>query len=297
MQATSGHRIARKKLGEAFHSAGWWLEPEPPPSFLTSYKRYRRSYTEALALSGREWGTLWPWETKMGVRSLAESLGLRTPQLLQGPVAIEDLDWEALPATFVVKPDRGSSKKGVYVLRRRRHSLFLDLIRDREVTCEQINEELHGLARIGMISGESIIAEQALLTEKGAVAFDWKCYAFQGEVGVIWQISRQNGSRKSRMLDADWRDLGNVRRGVERSSPLPTPQHPDAILDAAVRLSCAVPVPFVRVDLYESEGLVYLGEVTPMPGSAQRFSPALDRQMGKAWARAEALLLLRSSPQ
>lgn len=295
MQMTTHLHTARRKLGSLLSTASWWLHPEPAPSFLTSYKRYRHSYTEALELAGREWGTLWDWETKLGVRGLAESVGIPTPQLLQGPVPVEGLDWSVLPEAFVIKPDRGASKKGVYVLRRTRQSSFHDLIRDREVSIAQIEKEIQSLARDGVISAKRIIAEQALLREEGAIAFDWKCYAFQGEVSVIWQISRKDGSRRSRMLDGGWRDLGNVRRGLEGSSNLPPPDHPEQILDAALRLSRAVPVPFVRVDLYESDGSVFLGELTPMPGSSQRFSRTLDKAMGEAWARAETQLMLRST--
>lgn len=285
-------RSLRQRLGAILHEGAWWIYPEARPSFLASYKRYRRNYFAALAELAEPWGTLWNWETKLGVRALAASQKILTPEIYQGPMEIGGIDWRQLPPTFVIKPDRGAGKAGVYVLRRRSAENYTDLIRGRAVTEADVMAELRAASDKGEISGSSIIAEAALLREGDGIAFDWKCYAFQGEVALIWQISRGAGERHSRFLDSGWRDLGPVRRGLKVTSTLPPPTMPEAILDAASRLSVAVPAPFVRVDLYEHAGKIYLGEMTPMPGSGQRFTRELDLAMGEAWQRAERRLMV-----
>lgn len=290
-----GLKNARARLGSLAYAAARSLSPDVPPSFLANYQRARRNYKGALALTSRESGTLWDWETKLGVRQIAEAVGVATPRLLQGPVPIHQLDWHAFPESFVVKPNRGSTKAGVYVLRRTSDRSFSDLIRERTVTRDQVMQELAHLAGTGDISGDRMLVEEALLRSEDSIAFDWKCYAFQGEVALIWQISRDGGQRRTRYLDREWRDLGKARKGIAVTATLPPPDNPDSILETARRLSEALPIPFVRVDLYERDGRVYLGELTPMPGSLHLFSRPLDAELGRAWARAEAKLLALST--
>jgi hypothetical protein len=59
----------------------------------------------------------------------------------------------------------------------------------------------------------------------------------------------------------------------------------------------AVPLPFVRVDLYESDSQVFVGELTPFPGTATEHSPRWDGILGAAWERGEAALRAAGVPR
>src|SRR5690606_5040384 len=90
---------------------------------------------------------------------------------------------------------------------------------------------------------------------------------------------------------ATWRDLGSLRRDVRVDPELPAPRRPHAILDAARRISLAVPTGFLRVDLYEQGDEVLAGEVALLPGGDQFHRRGLDRELGRMWLDANVRLL------
>lgn len=285
----------RRLAAGRVESLDWWLNPVRTPSFVNAYSNFYRVYSAALDQANQPWGSLWDWETKTGVRALATQVGVATPEIFQGPVPVGDIEFHRLPEKFVIKPVRGAAKTGVYVLNRQ-GSGFVDLLRKRRIINQrQLVAEVLDCASRGEISGNEMIAEEALTRGPNDISYDWKVYAFQGETPLICQISRTFSGREDKYYGGDWVDLGRVRYAKPAVRHLPLPELPDHLLGAAASLSRAVPVPFVRVDLYESRGQVYLGELTPAPGSGQRYQRWLDIEMGRAWQRAEATLFARSA--
>lgn len=285
---------ARLAAARCAGKVNWWLNPTPQPSFMHFYSSQRRKYLHALEVTGRRWGHLWEWETKLGVRDVAAHIGVRTPRILLGPMNSSELDFSSLPHHFCIKSDLGSSKKGVFVLSRQGKG-WRDLLRGgRFVTQEQVLLEIQELGSRGVIDPDRVFVEEALLRDGRALAFDWKVYAFQGQAGLVWQISRTPERRLSKYYDENWQDLGQVRWSKPATPSLPIPGLSTELLEAARKASLAVPVPFVRVDLYEHEGSVYLGELTPMPGSAQRFRHDVDFALGLAWEAADGVLMART---
>lgn len=283
----------RAKLGAWMESVHWRLVDRPQPSFAHKYAVQRQIYLRALENSGIRRGELWEWETKQGHRAIAEELGIATPTILIGPTAIDTLDLTSLPECFVLKPVIGGSGNGVFVLRRD-GELYIDLLRGgARVSETEVREEIRALDAAGLVSGDAILVEEALLHGEGP-ANDWKIYAFQGETPLVLQINRSREGRRSSYYDGQWRRLGQVRWTADKAVDLPRPEHPDALLEAASRVSKVLPIPFARIDLYEAGGAVYLGEITAIPGSTQRYSKAVDLDMGGAWERAEERLVLRN---
>ena len=58
-----------------------------------------------------------------------------------------------------------------------------------------------------------------------------------------------------------------------------------------MRLSEAVPLPFVRVDLLETDRGPVVGELTPYPGWAHRIGTELDRELGERYEASERVML------
>ena len=59
---------------------------------------------------------------------------------------------------------------------------------------------------------------------------------------------------------------------------------------AVIPLSAAVPLPFVRVDLYGTTKGIVMGEITLLPGGNQHYIPVQDARLGKMWEEAEMRL-------
>lgn len=280
----------RQWSGRQLSDLGWWLTPQGTPSFLQQYMRQRRMYSAALELTGASWGALWSWETKTGVKQVAERIGARAPATLQEVIDPADIDWDSLPSNFVVKPNRGASKAGVFVLKRQGKA-FYDVLRGSIVTRSEVCSQLLLMGQKGKISTDHFLIEEALLQGKLPTC-EWKMYSFQGEVGIILQIQRTEAGRRTHFWSPMWARIPGARLQTPSDRGLPWPLNPSGLLAVATDASKAVPVPFVRVDLYEHQGEVFLGELTPMPGSRQRFRRSIDLELGRMWETAEAKLLV-----
>ena len=54
---------------------------------------------------------------------------------------------------------------------------------------------------------------------------------------------------------------------------------------------------FIRVDLYDVEGSVWFGELTPYPGGGlDPFDPRLDRELGALWVLPPRRAVRRTGP-
>ncbi len=67
---------------------------------------------------------------------------------------------------------------------------------------------------------------------------------------------------------------------------IPVPARLPEMVRIAAHLSRAVGLPFCRVDLFDTDDGVVLGEVTRTPGGNERYLPEHDAAMGLAWERA-----------
>lgn len=123
-----------------------------------------------------------------------------------------------------------------------------------------------------------VIAEEYIEQADGKLN-DYKFYCFNGSPEYLYIVDE--GFSKSRPLcwDVDSNHIYKINNG-KIDSPK-QPQTMSEMLEIAKKL--AKPFPFVRVDLYETQGKVYVGELTFYPGNGfNKFSPkSLDIELGK----------------
>lgn len=114
-----------------------------------------------------------------------------------------------------------------------------------------------------------IIAEAYMTDEVGKNEFtDYKFFCFNGYVDCVMVcIDRASGDTKFYFFDEEWKLKRLNKRGkaAPEGFTLPKPQCIDEMFELAKKLSEGIP--FVRVDLYQSKGRVYFGELTFFPQS------------------------------
>ncbi|MGI8451600.1 MAG: ATP-grasp fold amidoligase family protein [Streptosporangiaceae bacterium] len=123
---------------------------------------------------------------------------------------------------------------------------------------------------------------EELLGPAGSPPPDYKIFVFRGKAELIEVVHRYDGNRQ-RLYQADWSPL-DVLYGPRKMAPVvPPPPSLDRMLAIAERL--AHPFDFIRVDLYDVDGVVVFGELTPYPcGGLERFVPAsFDAELGGKW--------------
>ncbi|USQ78587.1 hypothetical protein NF556_13205 [Ornithinimicrobium faecis] len=218
---------------------------------------------------------------------LARSYGVATPRVIGSWPKVTEIPWDELPETFVVKSNRGYSGNGVLPLRREGDSFcFLDS--GEGITAEEIVAHYQGARGLAA----PYFVEEVLPGTGAVLPDDVKIFSFQGEVAdvMLRRVTKHNdiSSFTYRFLDAEGKDRGQVQERHRHDPDIAVPRDLAHMVEVARVLSKAVPVPFVRVDLYQVPDGVMLGELTPLPGSSGGFTREHDRLLGRMYDEAEA---------
>lgn len=178
----------------------------------------------------------------------------------------EDIDWDALPGSFVIKCNHGC---GYNLLCPDKNALDISKA---EKTIRQWYAEDYWLRNAELqYRGipKRVICEKYL----GASLIDYKIYCFSGEPRyVLACVGRDAGragtdSLRFYFFDVDWNLCPLNKDSRERGDLAPSrPETLGFMLEAARKLSH--PFPFVRVDLYEASGRTVFGELTFTPAAA-----------------------------
>ena len=127
-----------------------------------------------------------------------------------------------------------------------------------------------------------LLLVEELLGPPGAPPPDYKIFVFDGKPDLIEMVNRYDGNQQ-RMYRTDWSPL-DLLYGPQGIAPVaPPPPDLDRMLDIAHHLG--EPFDFIRVDLYDVDGTIVFGELTPYPcGGLERFRPAsFDVELGEKW--------------
>lgn len=285
-------RRLRRRIIHEYRSA--WTRQLRSPSFTYKSLEMQRVRTRM-----RELGTKDPAyliNDKDDAHQWARELGLRAPRLYALLPSIDSVDWPGLPDDVVLKPRRGTSGRGVHLLRRE-GTRWRELVSQRLLSPEDI------IAGYRLLEGGGGVSREVLLEElvadprcPDAPSPDYKVMTFYGAVGLIEVKRRPRDAPHDaswKVFDPDWHSLQNPFNDYQTDESIRPPVHADAVLELASRISTAVPRPYLRVDLYEDATGPLLGEVTPEPGGHLDVRPDVDAHLGELWEQAEARLRVR----
>lgn len=194
-----------------------------------------------------------------------------------------DIDLESLPDQFVMKANNGWGANEIAI------------VRDKS-KCNA--DQLKALASTWLypwrfyyyqnmcITDEKpekpLIVIEKLLEEEGKKYLnDYKLYCCNGKVKFSMIVTDRGSSQQARtFVDTDWKVMPVRRAGKFSNSAPEKPINYDKMVELAETLS--KDMPFVRIDFYEIEGEVYVGEMTFTPGLFLRFNPSgADEYLGQ----------------
>lgn len=178
----------------------------------------------------------------------------------------DDIDWEKLPNQFVLKTTHGGGGCDVIICKDK--STF-----DREAAIKKLNNSLK--SDIYRIYREwpykdvpkCIIAEK-FMTETGSGDLkDYKFFCFNGKVKVLKIDFDRFVEHKANYYDKTFKLLpfGEVVCPPDYNVVIEKPENFEKMLQLVEILSKNIP--FARVDLYNSNGKIYFGEITFFPAS------------------------------
>lgn len=254
------------------------------PEDLNEKILYQKLFTDTSA-----WTQL---ADKYRVRDYVRSCGLERILIpLYGAwERVEDIPFRELPIQFMLKANNGDGK-GTY--------LKVDKTEMKDGDWAELKKTLDrwlSLKHIGALAAEPqyrdinpmILAEQLLPPDEGQESLvDYKFWCFNGEPYSILVISnrKDNGyEAEFGCYDLQWNshpeNIQSTGHLTVASEPLPKPQCLEEMKQIARALSKGFPQ--VRVDLYESQGRVWFGELTftSLCGMMNYYTPAYLREMG-----------------
>jgi|LSQX01.2.fsa_nt_gb hypothetical protein len=183
--------------------------------------------------------------------------------------SVEEIDWESLPDSFVMKDTLGGGGNSVAIVRSKENNNILDLKTKAEAWASKpINKKGSG-REWPYYSGKKhrIIIEHLLVDEDHVEEGinDYKIYCFNGKPFCIHVDYARFGNHRRNYYDTSWNRL-NVESNYPKSEhDFLAPANLEKMLDIAHRLSSDFP--FVRVDLYNIKGNIFFSEMTFFPAS------------------------------
>lgn len=178
----------------------------------------------------------------------------------------EDIDIDGLPEKFVMKGNHGcddvmivSDKKKI-----RKQDVVAFYKKDLKQRYGAIEAGLHYFRIKPCVIAEELLEIDEESSKFSSVLIDYKVWCFNGKPYFIWICNNRHGEHKEVMVyDTDWNThpeyLIYDNEYVE-GKPIPKPANLVEMLEVAARLS--KPFPQVRVDLYNTNGKIYFGELT-----------------------------------
>ena len=263
-------------------------------SFKAKMSNYLGATDVARSNGWHETNAIAQMNYKLRSYSLAQSLGVATPEVYQVWNSVQNIDLSAIPADkFVLKADGGHSGIAVIPLVRTEDG-WQTLTGKEQLEGNRPSERM--LNRLAKGRGP-YFAEEFLESDGGStIPQDIKIYTAYGQIlqVLVMQtegkqvVNRQTFSR--RYFDADGEDLGMILPKAVYGPDIPLPQHWDELLSSARKLSMFSGLPFLRVDLYATSRGPVLGELTSTPGGKQQYRLQHDARLGASWNQAEVRL-------
>ncbi|MEW5811202.1 MAG: ATP-grasp fold amidoligase family protein [Actinomycetota bacterium] len=219
--------------------------------------------------------------------------------ILDDPAALRDVD---LPDAYVVKPTHGSGAaivvsdhapreaclptdpgSWVYSHVRPEAALRADVIRIAHGWTAQLYGQGPNREWVYGHIPRRVIVEEFLGGSDGAVPDDYKFFVFHGTCAFVQVDKGRFGSRTQDFFTVEWSHLA-----LRGSAPCADhePSKPDRLaemIEVAEKLGAETD--FVRVDLYDVDGRVVVGELTSFPaGGDSPFEPeSFNLEFGRPW--------------
>lgn len=197
----------------------------------------------------------------------------------------DEIDFDLLPDQFVLKCNHNSGL-GMYICKDKSKLTSHDIKRIRENLARGLAEDYYLTGREWPYKDvpRKIIAEKYMTDSVDSSDFtDYKFFCFNGYVDCVMVcLERSSGNPKFYFFDKDWelKRLNLRGKNAPEGFTIAKPNLMDKMFEIATNLSEGLP--FVRVDLYQSNDHIYFGEITFFPDSGfdANLLPETDKYFG-----------------
>ncbi len=178
----------------------------------------------------------------------------------------DDIDFDKLPNQFVLKCTHNS---GGIVICKDKSKFDIKSARKFLTKCLKNNYYYSGREWPYKDVPRKIIAEKYMTDSDETDSFtDYKFFCFDGKVDCVMVcIERNTGTPKFYFFDSNWnlKRYNKLGKEAPENFTIEAPDNINEMFKIAALLSQNIP--FIRVDLYNSNGQIYFGELTFYPSS------------------------------
>ena len=183
----------------------------------------------------------------------------------------EDIDFSALPESFVIKCNHDSGS--VRVIKNKSALTKKDIEELKKHFTKRLRRDFYYAGREYPYKGVKpcILIEKYMSDEKQELSSlnDYKFFCFHGVPRIVLIVTDRANDCRYDFYDMDFNHL-DLRYGKGRDDDkIQKPEFFDEMQEVAAKLSKGIP--FVRMDLYEVGGQVYFGEYTFFDGGGFQF--------------------------
>lgn len=211
-------------------------------------------------------------------KKLGKDIAPRLIYVTQNPLDLTFENIKEFPC--IIKTSNGSGTNLIVKSKEQYTEKYLQTLFKRYV----IESELHTISTREHqydIEKPYIVVETLLQDNQGGIPNDYKFLYINGKLEFVYCSVDRMGANVRQVYDDNWNRLHfvwvegadeNIYNHYEDSLSIPKPNHFDEMKEIADRLSKDFPM--VRIDFYETNGSLYIGEITLHHGSAHdRFYP------------------------
>lgn len=194
----------------------------------------------------------------------------------------DDIDFDSLPSSFVIKTTDGGNGDNVYICK---DKASIDKVHVTNLVNSWRSKKYYSISREWAYNGardSKVIVEQ-FLSDTNDELLDYKMFCFNGKVEFFKVDFDRYKNHRANYYDLNMNILPfeEAEYPSDEGRAFCKPKNFDIMIEIAEKLSESFP--FVRVDLYNIDGEIYFGEMTFYPGSGySRFIPdSADLEIGK----------------
>lgn len=206
-------------------------------------------------------------------------------QLFGAYDSFEEIDFEVLPNSFVMKPNHTSGD--IFICKNKNE---IDYKKLKKIVQKWLERDYYWVHREWPYKNikKKIIIEKYIENLSSNGLIDYKLMCFNGKVKCSFLCLNRNSSEG---LNVDFYDLKWNKMPFERHYPksnqtISKPINYEKMIEYAEILSEGIP--FIRVDFYETDEKLFFGELTLYPGAGiEEFTPEkYDYELG-SWIEIE----------
>ena len=194
--------------------------------------------------------------------------------------SVDEIDFSTLPNEFVIKTNNAS---GTNIIVRSKDNIDIKLLRKKLSFWLKtefwfaVGYEMHY-----QNIPPRIIAEKLIKSESEDLQ-DYKFLCFHGEIKYIWVDTGRYHNHKRTIFDINWVKQDWKQHTYESEKYIPKPLNFDKMKEIVKILSAGFD--HVRVDLYNTNGVIYFGEMTfTNAGGFEKYYPdTMDYELGNYW--------------